>query len=81
MNNSNQTNSNNNPPLVNFDKVNESLKLITTALNKSCKGGVFESIDDAYLIRISLANLESAIKILEQYQNLTVEKTKEENKE
>ena len=66
------------PPIVNFEKVNESLKLVSAALNKSCKGGVFESIDEAYLARISLANLESAVKILEQHQNLFVEKQKQE---
>lgn len=36
----------------------ESLKLISNALNKSCSAGVF-SLDEAYLIKIALNNLEN----------------------
>ena len=43
----------------------ESIKLITNALNKACKTGAF-TLDESYIIKIALSNLEKAIDTLEQ---------------
>lgn len=47
---------------VNIDLNNpdECLKLLNTLLNKSCKAGVY-TIDEAYLIKLSLMTLEKTI--------------------
>lgn len=38
----------------------ESLKIITNALNKACKSGAFV-LDESYIIKIALANLEKLV--------------------
>jgi hypothetical protein len=42
----------------------ESLKLISNALNKACQKGVY-TIDEAYLIKIAFSNLEKAVETIE----------------
>jgi len=44
-----------------FDQLSESLKLISTALNKSCSAGNF-NLDEAYLIRVAINNLEKNLE-------------------
>jgi len=44
-----------------LDQLTESLKLISTALNKSCSAGTF-NLDEAYLIRVALNNLEKNLE-------------------
>ena len=44
-----------------MEQVKESFKLINTALNKSCKEGVF-TIDEAYIIKIATNNLDKFIE-------------------
>lgn len=47
----------------------ESLKLITNALNKACKSGAF-LLDESYIIKIALSNLEKAVDIVEKAEQL-----------
>ena len=71
---------NNEPQLLNINGLFESMKVISTTLNKSCKSGVFDSVDEAYIVRISLNNIETALKSLEQHQTAFI-KNKNEKKE
>ena len=43
----------------------ESIKLVNNALNKACKTGAF-TLDESYVIRIAMSNLEKAVDLLEQ---------------
>jgi len=43
----------------------ESIKLINNALNKACKSGAF-TLDESYVIKIAISNLEKAVDLLEQ---------------
>ena len=57
-----------NLPRFDIESVNECLKVINAALNKGAKIGAY-TIDDSYLIKISMNNLEKAIGGLKEYQN------------
>ena len=59
--------SSHNPQLLDLQKVKDAVKVVSLALNKSSKAGVF-TLDEAYTTRLSLSQLEKAIDILEQYQ-------------
>jgi len=53
--------------ILNIVQLNESCKLIKNALNKACLAGSF-NIDEAYLIKIAINNLEKSTGVLEKYQ-------------
>lgn len=69
LNNSNTLNTTD--PLIQF---RESIKLLSNALNKACKGGTF-TLDEAYLIRIATNNMEKLIDMYDKkdQQNTTVQ--------
>ena len=48
----------------------DSLKLITNALNKASKSGTF-LLDESYIIKLALMNLEKALEVLEPSQPLS----------
>lgn len=53
-----------NPTTIDMVQIKESMRLITTALNKSCKVGAF-TMDEAHLIKISTLNIEKLIDVFE----------------
>lgn len=69
----------NEPQLLKLEGLNESLKVLVTALNKATKSGVFDSVDDAYLVRVSLSNVEVGLKNLEKHQNLYIARKQAES--
>lgn len=54
----------------------ESLKLITVSLEKGCKAGNF-NLDESYLLKISLNNMERAIDNLDELQKMFVQISKQ----
>lgn len=65
--------------LLDIGKLNDTVKMVGSALNTGCKGGIF-SLDDAYLLKIGVSNLEKAVKVLDSYQKFALElKGKEES--
>jgi len=48
---------------IDKEQMNESLKLITNALNKACTNGTY-NIDEAYLIKIALNNLNKLLEFM-----------------
>ena len=51
----------------------ESVKIISNAVNKACKTGVF-TIDEAYIIKIALATLEKVTLISENTNTQDIQK-------
>lgn len=48
-----------------IEQIKESMKLIVTALNKSCKAGNY-TLDEAYILKIACSNVE---KLIEAFEN------------
>jgi hypothetical protein len=59
--------------LLNINGLVESLKVLKIVLNKSVKSGVFDNLDDSYVAKVSLDNMESAIKSLNVHQTKHLE--------
>lgn len=57
--------------IININQVTESLKAVTHGVNQGCKGGSF-SIDEAYLLKTALMNLDKAIKTLDSHQQVLI---------
>lgn len=54
-----------NQQTVNMEQLKESYKVVLAALDKACSSGSF-SLSEAYIIKISISNLEKGIKQLEE---------------
>lgn len=67
-----------NPPFLDMTQLKEALRVINVSLNKSAKSGVY-TLDEAYVVKISLSQFEKAVEILDQYQtnHINQQKTKE----
>jgi hypothetical protein len=57
--------------LVNINQISESWKAVNQAMNSACKGGVF-SLDEAYVLKTALMNLDKAVKTLDTHQQFLV---------
>lgn len=56
------------PQILNISGLLESIKVIKATVNRACKNGVFENIDEAYVTSVSLNNIETAVKTLDKHQ-------------
>jgi hypothetical protein len=59
---------NNEVKLLNINGLVESLKVLRVVLDKSVKNGGFDNLNDSYVAKISLDNMEIAIKNLNTHQ-------------
>jgi len=56
------------PPILDLNQIKEALRVLNVSLNKGAKGGVY-TIDEAYVIKISISHIEKTVEVFEQYQN------------
>lgn len=52
---------------IDMNQLNESFKVVVNALNKGCKEGAY-NLDESYLIKIALSNVDKSIQLLDQHQ-------------
>ncbi len=55
--------------ILEVEALYNNLKLVQDKVNKACQAGVY-TIDDAYLLKVSFDNLNKSIKTLDEYQQL-----------
>lgn len=55
-----------------IEQLYESYKFVLNAINKGCKEGVY-NLDEAYLTKVALSNLEKTISTLDQFQTYVKE--------
>jgi hypothetical protein len=53
--------------ILDIAALKETSKFITMSLNRSCKEGVF-NMDESYLLKVSLHNIDKCVETLENYQ-------------
>jgi hypothetical protein len=67
------------PPILDMTQIKESLRILVASLNKSAKGGIY-TLDEAYIIKVSLSNIEKTVEVFEQYQNNHIKENNKDDK-
>lgn len=62
--------------LLDVSKLNNTLNLINTSLNKACKDGTF-TLDESYLLKVAMSNMEKLMQTLDTLQKLFQENNKQ----
>ena len=63
----------NTPKLLNMNGLVESVKVVRACINKALKSGAFDNLDEVYLSKVALDNLDTAIQSLNIHQEKYLE--------
>lgn len=75
----NQTQNQNQLEIININQVSESWKAVNQAMNQACKNGVY-TLDEAYILKTALMNLDKAVKTLDSHQQFIVKMSEQTKK-
>ena len=71
---------NTNPKLLNMNGLVESMKVVRLCINKALKAGAFDNVDDVYLSKVALDNIDTAIQSLSVHQERYIEEQRNAQK-
>jgi len=55
---------------LDMNKLNETMRYLNSSADKACKGGV-HNLDESYLLKVSLTNIEKVLELFHVYQTET----------
>ncbi len=62
------------PKIMNMNGLVESIKVVRVCLNRALKAGAFDNIDEVYLSKVALDNIDVAMQSLSVHQERYLEK-------